>query len=75
MGDGIKLAAAFAPEHAAMIDNLKDQLLIVFLKRLKAYGHTLDFPISEIDDTGQNTLSFSVDPVTRAFHFTIGKKT
>lgn len=74
MGDGIKLAAALAPQHAAMIDNLKDQLLIVFLKRLAAMGHPLTFPVSEIDDTSQDTLSFSVDPMTRAFHFTVGKK-
>lgn len=51
MGDGIKLAAALNPEHAALIDNLKDQLLIVFLKRLREMGHPLTFDLSEIDDT------------------------
>lgn len=74
MGDGIKLAAELAPEHAALIDNLKDQLLIVFLKRLRAYGHPLTFPVGEIDDTWQDTLSFSVDGVTREFRFTLGRK-
>lgn len=74
MGDGIKLAALHAPEHAAMLDNLKDQLLIVFLKRLESMGHPLTFPVGEIDDTGQDLLSFSIDPVTREFRFTVGKK-
>lgn len=74
MGDGIKLAAAHAPEHAAMLDNLKDQLLIVFLKRLEALGHPLTFPVSEIDDTGQDMLSFSIDPRTHEFRFTVEKK-
>lgn len=74
MGDGIKLAAQHAPEHAALLDNLKDQLLIVFLKRLEAMGHPLVFDVSEIDDTGQDLLSFSIDPVTRQFRFTVGKK-
>ena len=34
MGKGIDLARGAAPEHAALLDDLKDQLLIVFLKRL-----------------------------------------
>jgi hypothetical protein len=74
MGDGIKLAATLAPEHAAMIDNLKDQLLIVFLKRLAELGHSLTFPVGEIDDTSQDLLSFAVDPTTREFRFTLGRK-
>ncbi len=74
MGDGIKLAAAHAPVHAALIDNLKDQLLIVFLKRLEAMGHPLAFALSEIDDTAQDTLAFSVDPDTKTFRFQLGRK-
>jgi hypothetical protein len=58
MGQGIDLARADAPEHAAMMDNLKDQLLIVFLKRL---GSKVSIPVEEIDGTGGYTLAFSVN--------------
>jgi hypothetical protein len=75
MGKGINIArAAGAGIHADVLDDLKDQLLVVFLKRLKAYGHTLDFPVAEIDDTGKDLVSFSVDPITRDFHFELGRK-
>lgn len=74
MGKGIDAARALGPEHAAVLDDLKDQLLIVFLKRLAALGHDLRFPVTEIDDTGQDTLAFSIDPVARTFQFELGKK-
>ena len=75
MGKGINLArSAGAGIHADVLDDLKDQLLVVFLKRLKAMGHSLDFPVTEIDDTGKDLLSFSVDPVTRNFHFELSRK-
>ncbi len=62
---------ANAPEHAAVIEELLPQLLIVFLKRL---GGSLDIPVSEIDDTGSDLMMFYVDPLTRRFHFEIQKK-
>lgn len=71
MARGVDLARVDAPEHAALIENMKEQLLIVFLKRL---GGALDIPVREIDDTGQDLFAFSVDPVTRVFHFEIRKK-
>lgn len=75
MGKGIKAArAAGATIHADVLDDLKDQLMIVFLKRLQAAGQSLDFPVAEIDDTGRDLLSFSVDPVTRNFHFELSRK-
>lgn len=75
MGKGIDLArAAGAGIHADVLDDLKDQLIVVFLKQLKARGHSLDFPVSEIDDTGKDLVSFRVDPVTRDFHFELGRK-
>ncbi len=75
MGKGIDTArAAGAGIHADVLDDLKDQLLIVFLKQLKALGHSLYFPVTEIDDTGRDLLSFSVDPGTRNFHFELSKK-
>ncbi len=71
MGKGIELAREFAPEHAALLDELKDQLLIVFLKRL---GGQVEIPVAEVDDTGQDLFAFSVDPVSRTFHFEVQKK-
>lgn len=75
MGKGIDIArTAGAGLHADVLDDLKDQLLIVFLKRLQALGHPLDFPVAEIDDTGHDLVGFSIDPVTRNFHFELSKK-
>ena len=75
MGKGIKGARAVSADiHADVLDDLKDQLLVVFLKRLKAMGHSLEFPVTEIDDTGYDLLSFSIDPVTRNFHFQLSRK-
>ena len=70
MGKGIDLARAVAPEHAAVMDDFKDQLLIVFLRRL---GGALSIPVSEIDDTGQQILSFAIDE-RRVFHFQLTRK-
>lgn len=73
MGKGIDLArAAGSGLHADVLDDLKDQLLVVFLKRLKALGHSLDFPIAEVDDTGRDMVSFQI--VDRVFHFELRKK-
>lgn len=72
MGKDIDMARSLGPEHAQMIDDLKDQLLIVFLKRLKAKGDDLRFPVAEVDDTGQDTLSFNID--NGVFNFALRKK-
>lgn len=48
MGQGIDAARTENPHHAALMDDLKDQLLIVFLKRL---GGQVSIPVAEIDDT------------------------
>lgn len=61
MGHGIDMARSQAPEHAALLDNLKDQLLIVFLKRLRAAGDDLRFPLAEVDDTGLDLLAFKIE--------------
>lgn len=46
MGKGIDLARnAGAGIHADVLDDFKDQLLVVFLKRLQKLGHPLDFPL------------------------------
>lgn len=71
MGKGIDAARSIAPEHAQAMDDLKDQLLIVFLKRL---GGDVTLPVSEIDDTGMNVLSMEFCPERRTFRFVIGSK-
>ena len=70
MGQGIEMARATAPEHAAVIDNFKDQLLIVFLKRL---GGKVSIPLAEVDDTGQDLFAFRIDE-SKVFHFELRKK-
>ena len=69
MGTGIDAARDLAPEHAGLIDNLKDQLLIVFLRRL---GGEITVPVSEVDDTGDLLFAFSVDG--DSFNFKLSKK-
>lgn len=62
MGNGIDLTRIDAPEHAAVIENFRDQLLIVFLKRLlRGSGKTrLRVPVAETDDVGGDMLAFAV---------------
>lgn len=50
---------------------MKDQLLIVLIKRL---GGAIEVPVNEIDDTAQSVLSMSLTPETRTFKFSVGKK-
>ena len=57
MGKGIDLARADNPLHAGLLDDLKDQLLIVFLKRL---GGSITVPVAEVDDTGNDLLELAV---------------
>lgn len=72
MGMGINLARPDAPLHAQVIDDFKDQLLIVLIKRLADEKGALSIPVEEIDDTGRDLLSFSV--VNRVFNFVLSKK-
>lgn len=71
MGKGIDAAKALAPEHAAMMEDLRDQLLIVFLRRMGGSAH---IPVKEVDDTGDYIMVFSIDPATKIFHFAVEKK-
>lgn len=70
MGKGIDLARAEAPEHAAVLDELKDQLLIVFLKRL---GGKVLIPVAEVDDTGGDLFAFNIT-ADGVFNFELRKK-
>lgn len=73
MGKGIDAARlAGAGIHADVLDDFKDQLLVVFLKRLQKAGQKLDFPVAEVDETGHDLVSFSVDK--GIFHFVLSKK-
>jgi hypothetical protein len=73
MGKGIDLArAAGAGLHADVLDNFKDQLLIVFLKRLRSAGQALSFPVQEVDNTGSDMVSFRIE--NGIFHFELSKK-
>jgi hypothetical protein len=72
MAQGTKLARELgAGIHADVIDNFKEQLLIVFLKRL---GGKVTIPLAEVDDTAQHDFAFRVDPVTKDFYFETRKK-
>ena len=70
VGKGTDLARGDAPEHARVIDELKEQLLIVFLKRL---GGKASIPVTEIDDTGNDLFAFRID-ADRVFHFELRRK-
>lgn len=69
MADGMNAARPLAPEHVALLENLRDQLLIVFLKRL---GGRVAIPVAEADDTGNDLFAFSL--VNGKFHFEIQRK-
>lgn len=72
MGKGIEAArAAGAGLHADVLDDFKDQLLIVLLKRLAIDGK-VSIPVAEVDDTGGDIVSFSVNQ--RIFNFEVRKK-
>jgi len=70
MGKGTDMARESAPDHAQLIDDLKDQLLIVLIKRL---GGNVQIPVAEIDDTGQDLLALKVSP-DRVVHLVLSKK-
>ena len=70
MGKGIDMAREGSPVHAAVLDDFKDQMLIVFLKRL---GGKVSITVAEVDDTSQDLLSFRIDE-EKVFHFELSKK-
>jgi len=70
MGKGIDLARGDAPEHAAVLDDFKDQLLIALVKRL---GGVVDIPVAEVDQTGRYTLALQIVD-GNSFHFVLQAK-
>lgn len=75
MGKGIDAARADAPDHTALLDGMKDQLLIAFLRRLTSEkGGELRVPVAEIDATGRWLCAFRVDYEKRDFVFELRLK-
>lgn len=75
MASGIDAAReAGAVEHAALMSEMKEQLIIVLMKRLVDKDGWLRIPIEEVDGTGGDLLSFSVDFDSRIFEFHLSKK-
>lgn len=78
MGKGVDAArAAGSGVHADVMENFRDQLLIVLIKRLADKDGKLMIPVAETDDTGGDLLAFSVQGVggpAPAFHFELQKK-
>lgn len=69
--------AAGAGLHADVIEDFRDQLLIVLIKRLADKDGRLVVLVAETDDTGGDLLAFSVQGVggpAPEFHFQLEKK-
>jgi len=58
MGEGIERARKLDPEAARAIENMRDQLLIVFVRRL---GGRIRIPVIEVDATEGMGLGFRLD--------------
>ena len=60
------------PEMLEAVDKLKNQLLIVIVKRILRGNETLRIPVEEVDATGQDILNMEVEG--NDFLFTLSKK-
>ncbi len=69
MGKGIDAIRDIAPEHAAAMDDFKDQLLVALLHRL---GDRVTVPIAEVDATGRFIVLMSIKD--GAFNFIVQEK-
>lgn len=61
--------AQVSADHAAAIENMKSQLLIVLINRL---GGSASIPVAEIDNTGPYVLSMQL--TGRSFLFVVERK-
>jgi hypothetical protein len=66
-GNGVTLS----PEMMQMMDLLKEQFLICFVKRA---GGKVVMPVAEVDDTSQDIMRLQVDTIAREFTLIIEKK-
>ena len=72
MGKGIEAArAAVAGIHADVLDDFKDQLMIVLLNRCAKDGK-VSIPVAEVDGTGGYLVLFNV--IDGVFNFEVRKK-
>jgi len=71
MGQGTDLAREDAPLHAAIIDNFKEQFLLVLLQRL---GGDVTIPVAEVDATGNLLLKMRLTEAGDAFQFVLERK-
>ena len=69
MGQGIDAAREAAPEHTQILDDFKDQLILVLIKRL---GKNVSIPVAEVEATGNHVLAMAVKDNT--FHFQLRDK-
>jgi hypothetical protein len=58
--------------HADVLDDFRDQLMIVFLKRLVDKDGRFSVSVAEVDGTGGTLVSFSIND--GAFNFVVSKK-
>ena len=65
---GVSMTPGFESEA---LDMMKGQLIVALVKRA---GGSLDIPVAEVDNTGQDILYMSVDQEKRVFHFEVRKK-
>lgn len=59
--------------HADVLDDFKDQLMIVLLRRLADKNGHVSVPCGEIDATGNVIVDMNVDE-NRIFHFHVRRK-
>lgn len=73
MGKGMDVAKSVSdnPEFNAALEDMRDQLLIVFLTRL---GGKITLPVSEVDATGGVIMMMGADQEKRTFTFEIRRK-
>ncbi len=74
MGKGRDLAGSTGnPKMDELLDDLKDQLIIVLMKRLMDDKNQVRFHVSEIDDTGGQILAMEILE-DKTFLFTVKDK-
>lgn len=72
MGKGRDLAAQEAPEHAQLLNDMMDQLLVALVKRCP--DRKMVMPISELDDTGGVVLMLRLSDDNKNFIFEVKDK-
>lgn len=68
----MKIGQVLSNEDQRMMAMFREQLLIVFVKRL---GGKITIPVWETDNTGQDIMVMEVDPQAKTFTFEVRKKT